>query len=354
MIVRAAVVALALLCPAIGSAQSGSTREQVDRAIAMYEAFNVESARPILLNIISPSYLQPVSPTERVDAYKFLGASYALLDKRDSAVSFFVAALDFDPFTDLDPRVFSASEIAAFNDAKTQIFKVAIRRVADFVIDPKRDSTAYNFSLITTHRGSLLVELINQRDTTQRETLYEGESDGARRIPWNGVLRNGQYADTAIYQLRARATSLRRPGSQPISDAQYFRVEHAFEPLEDTLPAFGAGDTLVTQIPARAPWNDLIKGGSMAVAAIALPLIALNSDVKGWTTHAGVAAGVGLGAATISFAYRRQNRAIPANVAENARRMQQRGAFNAGVRARNQTRLDARKIVLLGLAGLSR
>ena len=110
---------LCLLLPTLAVAQA-STEEQLKRAVDMYNGFNIEGARPILLNIISPNNLLSVSPEQKVKALKYLGASYAVLDRPDSAVYFFTAALDYDPFTDLDPQEFSAAELAAFSRAKEQ------------------------------------------------------------------------------------------------------------------------------------------------------------------------------------------------------------------------------------------
>ena len=329
-------LALALLAPHIGRAQT--TEDNLKRAIDMYTAFNIEGARPILLNIISPNYLLSVTNEQKVKAFKYLGASYAVLDRRDSAVTFFSAAIDRDPFTDLDPRDFSAAELAAFSEAKSRIFKVAVRP-----IEAQRLDTSFAFRLITTQRANLTVEIIKQSDTTQKELLFQSENDGPRDIDWSGLLRNGQRADTTLYELRAQA---RQNGSAvPTVERQLFRIEHVFEPLEDTLPSIPLNDLLPEQVPASAPWRDLIKGTSIAVAAVALPLIALDSDVR-WGPHAGVAAAVGLASGGISFSYRRAHREIPANVRENARRQQQRALFNAGVRARNQERIG-RTIMLI-------
>ena len=104
-----ALVACLATAPTIAGAQS--TADLIAQGIKAYEAFNVEGARPLFAQIISPSYLNKVSDEERVTAYKYLGASYAVLANTDSAKRFFIAALDFDPFTDLDPAKFSESEI---------------------------------------------------------------------------------------------------------------------------------------------------------------------------------------------------------------------------------------------------
>lgn len=352
----AGLVPILLLAAAAGARAQGTTRDRIDSAKTLYENFSVEQARPILLQIVSPGYLQPVSPGERVEAYKYLGASFALVDKRDSAATFFVAALDFDPFTDLDPQVFSATEIAAFNDAKQRIFKVGIRPIDSKIVNPREDTTAYNFRVMTTHSGDYRVELLN-RDSTIRETLYQGRSTGERRIPFRGVLTStGQIVPPDVYQIRVIGQSAVAQNPQEVRELQFFRVEHHFDALEDTLPAFAAVDTLQTQIPPRAPWADLVKGlalGGIAVAA--LPRIAtLDDDVTGWQTHAIAAGGILSVSGAISFLYRRQNRSIPDNVRENQRRHRERAAFNAGVNQRNQARLDQRLLIITPASGFTR
>src|ERR1044071_9331299 len=111
----------ALLMAAPQPVRAQSTQQLIDSATKLYEGFNVEAARPILLRIISPGYLQQVTSEQKATAFKYLGASYAVLASPDSAKQFFVAALDFDPFTDLDPTKFAASELSAFNDAKSSL-----------------------------------------------------------------------------------------------------------------------------------------------------------------------------------------------------------------------------------------
>jgi hypothetical protein len=344
---RVAAVSLVLL-PALAGAQQ-STEDQLRRAIDMYNGFNIEGARPILLNIISPNYLLSVTPAQKVSAYKYLGASYAVLDKPDSAITFFIAALDFDPFTSLDPREFSASEQQAFTEAKKRIFKVAVRPVAPTVMD-----STWAFRLITTHRANLTVRLIDTRDTTRQETLFQAENDGLREIPWRGLMRRGQRADSAVYELRAEGRSLVGSGGGVVTvDRQLFRIEHVFAPLEDTLPGFGPTDLLIEEYQPAAPWFDLIKGGALATAALAIPMFALNRDVA-WTGHAATTSLVGAATGGIAFQYRRTHRKIPANVAENERRRQQRNAFNASVRARNASRIAGTILLICPSTGCPR
>ena len=348
----ALLVAALALVPAEVRAQ-GTTREQIDRAIALYNNFQVEAARPILIGIISPNYIQPVSPTERVDVLKYLGASYALLEKRDSAKAFFTAAVDFDPFTDLDVEQFSAAELSAFNEARGSIFKVGIAPITSRLILPQVDSTFYSFRIITTRRGNMNVSILSQPDSNRvREILFQDSNDGLRQIRWNGVLRSGQFADTGIYMIRVAAT---RDGSTvPEFDQEFFRIEHHFEPLEDTLPDFKPTELLQERIAASAPYMDLLKGFVAAAASYGLASLTLNQDVKGWQTHAIGAGAAGLVAGAWSFLYRRTHRNIGPNLAENNRRRGSRTEINRAIMARNQAKLDARWIIITPLAGFSR
>ena len=340
-----------LAIPAALSGQ-GTTREQIDRAIAMYNNFQVEQARPILLNIISPSYLQPVLPAERVDVYKYLGASYALLSHPDTARTYFTAALDFDPFTDLDVAVFGPQELAAFNDAKRRIFKVGVAPIRPKLIIPREDTSAYGFRIITTSRGQMNVTIMSQPDSNKvREILFQDYNDGLRQIRWNGVLRSGQFADTGIYMIRVTAQP---DGGSPYTAQQFFRIEHHFDPLEDSLPPFRPEQLLQDRIPTSAPYMDLAKGIFAAAASFGVATLTLNQDVIGWQTHAVGAGAVGLIAGGWSFLYRRQNRTIGPNAAENARRQAERAAHNLAVETRNKAKLDARQIIITPIAGFSR
>ena len=347
MKVSSRLALFALLLPTLARAQA-STEEQLKRAVDMYNGFNIEGARPILLNIISPNNLLSVSAEQKVKALKYLGASYAVLDRADSAVYFFTAALDYDPFTDLDPQEFSAAELSAFSRAKEQIFKVAIKPITPRIID-----TTYAFRLITTHRSQLKVELVPQTpdSNSRREVLFQSDNDGPRELPWRGLLRSGQRADSGLYELRASGQSART--NVATSDRQLFRIEHVYEPLEDTLPAFAANDTLPTEYRPMAPWQDLITGSVLGLTAIALPVVALDQDVK-YTAHAATAGLVGFSSAMIAFSYRRGHRTIPQNVAENSRRKAQRAAFNAGVETRNRARLNATILLICPPTGCPR
>jgi hypothetical protein len=313
----------------------------------------VEAARPIFKQIVSPSYLAPVSPEQKVKALKYLGASYAVLEKLDSAEMFFSAALEFDPFTDLDATKFSGSELNVFNSAKRKVFKIGVRPIYPAVVDPQVDSTAYRFSMVSTHRARMKVELIRQPDGNLKETLFEGDIDGGKEYRWSGLMKStgGKIVDSATYMLRVEATSALLAGgatAPPATETQFLKIEHSYAPLEDTLPTLTDSMLLPARIPAAAPWFDLAKGVMVGVAAYAFPAALLSADLS-WQIHAIVGAAAGVVSGAGSFLYRSKKREIPENVAENRRRQQQRTDFNDGVRARNAFSIANTKLIITSL-----
>lgn len=342
------LAALLLVAPAFARGQS--TTQQIDSAVALYEAFQVEAARPILQRITSPGYLQTVSSVEKARAYKYLGASYAILASQDSAITYFMGALDHDPFTDLDPTKFAGAELAAFGEAKKRLFKVAIRPLSGPKV-VKRDSLPIRLDFITTQRANVQIELAGP-DTV---VLFEGPNEGARAISWQGVLSTGAYARPGVYQLRIRGQPTTGGQQTPLTENMTLRIEHVFAPLEDTLPTLDpnrSGDLLPERIRPSEPWVDLIKGTGVALVAVGLPLMALKTSDIAWAPHAGATAFVGLTSASVSFWYRRTHPQIKRNVDENTRRRNLRTAFNAAVQRRNQERLDKTLLIVSPVTGL--
>ena len=340
-------VVLLLALPAV--ARSQSARQQIDSAKALYEAFQVEAARPILQRITSPTYTLQVSPGEKAEAYKYLGASYAVLARRDSAVQYFMGALDYDPFTDLDPTKFSAAELSAFGEAKRNLFKVAIMPLAAQVL-VQRDSAHFRLQFITTQRATIHVDLASAADTV---VLYDGPNDGSRTITWPGVLTSGAYAPPGIYQLRIRGTSSTSQNNG--TQTMVVRIEHVFEPLQDELPALDpnrAGDLLPERIRPSEPWLDLIKGAAVGIVAVGVPLATLQTGDISWTAHAGTTAVIGITSGAISFWYRRKYPQIKRNVDENTQRRRMREQYNAAVRQANQRRLERTMLVISPVSSL--
>jgi hypothetical protein len=352
------VIVVAALATISGSASAQSTQDLINRGVAAYTNFQVETAQPLFRQVVSSGWLSPVSAEQRVTAYKYLGAGYAVLGQSDSARIFFSAALEFDPFTDLEQEIFSASEQGPFQLAKQSIFNIGAKPIREAVVNPRNDSTAYRFIMVSTHRAAMKVELIRQPDSTLRETLFEGPSDGIREVRWDGFMRStGRIADSANYVLRITATSAipRSPTAgvmPPDGEQLFFRVEHSYEPLEDTLAVLPDSLLLRPAIPPLAPWWDLAKGvGFGATTYLLASAVIAPVTGFGWASHAAIATGVSVFSGVGSFLYRNNKRAIPQNVAENASRQRQRQVFNDGVRARNAARIAETYLIITPITG---
>jgi hypothetical protein len=126
-----ALLALLLTIPRHGRAQ---VADSIRKGEAAYAASNVELARSIFSQILAGK--MQVSSDDRVTAYKYLGAYWALQQGRaDSASGYFVPMLDIDPFATLDQHDFAQDEQNAFNKARIQIFKVGIKDIAGKTVD---------------------------------------------------------------------------------------------------------------------------------------------------------------------------------------------------------------------------
>lgn len=350
-----ALPALAVLPrPAAGQ---GSVDETIAQAIKQYEDLNVERALNQFRQIISPSSPFEVSRSQRVIAYKYIGAALASQGQRDSAIVYFRAAVERDPFLDLDPNKFTAQEIEALGQAKLQAFKTGVvvgeKEFANgrFTLDPQVQSLPVK--LITTHAGDMRVEFVNLDSQQVRFTLYRGDNDGFRDLTWNGsVDASGKLIPPGSWELRAwgRSNYTQKEDSTGFT----FDVAHQFPALEDTLPTLTGSYLLPERHPGSAAWRDLAKGAFLGAAAGGFGFM-LSSQIQGASPTLSLAmAGTGVATGTMAFLLRRRNVSISANVAENNRRRAARDALNAEINRRNAERLAQTKLILTPTAGVGR
>lgn len=348
MMKRLAVLALLFALPGVAK---GQTQKDLDHAIDLYNQFQIEQATPIFLQIISPTNLLQVTPQQKATAEKYLGASYAVRGKPDSASLFFQAMLQFDPFTDLDSKQFGAAEISAFNAAKQGFFNIGIQPLSADTLNPRSPSDVYTFRLITTHRAHITVQLVNQKDTSlaAREPLFDGTVDGVKDVAWNGMLRNGRIADSTTYEFRITGNSL-LPALNNVAgnERATFRVEYATDSLESTVDTLSG--LLDSTYKSAGAWADLARG-TLAVggAAFGISMMLNHQNLHSWTTNAALGMVLGLASGIGSAVYRLRHPQIDANVAENRRRQHQRALFNQAVQQRNQARIAATRLILTPL-----
>jgi hypothetical protein len=342
------------------AAGQSSVAEQLKNAEEAYKKSNTERAKDLFATIIASR--QQVTQEQRVTAYKYLGAYWSLQSSpgaQDSAKSFFLAAIDFDPFTDLDRTIFAADELAAFARARAAAFKIGVQPVEPKALDPtstKPDSSRYTFRVVSTRPARMTATIVRLNDATntQEQIASMGNSDGVREVVWNGLVNNVR-ADTGIYEFRLDAVDSRPGGAAATTtERQRFRIDHVHARLEDTLPAFrdvnlGGVDTLRSRYSSGRPYTDGAKGAFVAALAGGLPFIAFSGqrdNMSSWKSH--VIMGVGLGAVAGFGAgwYATSHRDDARAVAENARRRNERAKFNAAVVARNRARIDKTILII--------
>jgi tetratricopeptide (TPR) repeat protein len=349
LLLRALCWCAALLAEAAPLKAQTNTAEMLQRAIHLYQQVEIEQALVILRQIISPSSPFEVSREQRVQAYTYLGAALALeqgAQRRDSAIVYFRAAIERDPFVDLDPQDFSPAQLSAFAEAKNRTFAVAVRSVRADTVQP--GTSTLTFRSLTSHAATLHVE-IRLGDATRR-VLYDGPNDGLREIGWDGTVGAGELPAAGRYELMviARSNLLGLMDSASV----FFDVALDHPPLEDTLPDLGLQDLLPEVHPASAPANDLLKGIGVAAAALliqrALPAGSLGPGRAGLS---GAVAGIEALAGVFAYFGGRSHREIPANIAENQRRQAARLARNAEIAQRNGEALRQSKLVITPASG---
>jgi hypothetical protein len=341
---RAAVVcaSFALLGAAEVVCAQGSTDEALTQAISFYENLDVERALVLLRRVVSPSSPFEVSPHQRVRAYTYLAATLAIVGQKDSAVVYFRAALERDPFIDLDPERFTPQEQAALAEAKRQTFAIGARPLPPAEWDPTREQVT--FTLVTTHSATLRVEL-HPLDGGQPVVLYEREGNGVREITWNGML-GGRLAPAGAYELcivgrsaiTERVDSTRTP----------FGIEHRHEALEDTLPDLAPSDLLPERRPPNAGRTAMWKALSIAGAAVIVPALVGNADLRDGGSGLGITAATAAAAAGVAvYIIHRRSPEIPGHIAQNAALRVKRTAANAAIARRNADRLARTRVTLI-------
>jgi tetratricopeptide (TPR) repeat protein len=335
-------VAIALpLTPRVVASQS-NTAETLTQATKLYEDLQVERALVLLRQVISPSSPFEVSHEQRVEAYTYLGASLAILGMRDSSIAYFRAALERDPFTDLDPSRFTERERSAFGEARHRTLAVGARPLAPRRLDPRTDAIA--MALVSTHAAAVRAEVVAAGDTSG-VPLFDRESEGIREISWNVRLADGRIAPAGRYWLVVRARD-----SVGVTDSSSVGFELAWDipPLEDSLPALGARDLLPEHWPRSSAARELAKGAIFALGGVAVSSLGRQSLARANgrpLANAIAIAGIVAGAAGAVNRWKH-----PVNVAaveQNRRRREALAARNAAIAARNAARLAELRIIVI-------
>jgi hypothetical protein len=340
------LVVVALLAAAISSSSrrvvaQGSTAESLDQATKLYEDLQVERALVILRQVISPSSPFEVSQEQRVRAYTYLGASLAILGMRDSSIAYFRAALERDPFTDLDPTRFTERERSAFAEARRRTLAVAARPLTPRRIDPRTD--AIPMLIVASHAAAVRAEVVAAGDTSG-VPVFDRESDGVREIAWNARLADGRIAPAGRYWLVVRA---RDSTGLTDSSSVSFELVHDLPPLEDSIPVPTAAELLPERWPRSSAYRQLGKGIAFAAGGLAVSTLGSSKlDGDGRPLASGIAiAGVAAGLAGAIDRWRHP--VNDAAAAANRRRLDAVAARNAEIAGRNAARLALLRIIVI-------
>jgi len=339
----AAIVATAAISPL---AAQGSTAELLGQAHEFYERLEVERALPLLRQVVSPNWPFEVTQEQRVEAYKYLGACLTLAGKRDSAVLYFRAAIERDPFTELDPNLFTPAQLATFGEAQRRTFAVAVRPVASARVDPR--TARVTFTIAATHAALVDVKL-STVGAGPPLSLFQGTMVGVREMTWDGLLADRRLAPPGRYALAVAGRS-RLTGTSD-SARVYFDLRHEVAPLEDTLPGLERRALLPERISPEAARHDVAKGLGVAAAALVIAGAATGDLGGGGRAEADVVAATAAVTGVVAFLVHRRQGAIPENVAANARRRAERDSANASVRGRNADRIAATVLLVSPAAG---
>jgi len=297
---------------------------------------------------VSPQWPFGMTTAQRVEAYTYLAAALVLVGQRDSAVSYFAAALASDPFTDLDPLEFTPGQMAAFAAARPRVFAVAVRPVTETRADVRTERI--HFTVATTH-GAALQVLLQSLAAGAPFAVFQGESEGARDIAWDGLAPDGRLAAPGRYGLLVVARS--RLSARTDSARVFFLVAHEAATLEDTLPDLRRSTLLAERAGSAGAPRELAKGVIVAAGALLVSSAVVNRDLGGGQRGgATVVVGIGVVAGAAGFLTLSRRHDIPANIQVNLQRQAERRAANEAIRRRNADRLAQAVLIVTPAAGV--
>ena len=313
--------------------------EVLSRGVILYEELQLERAVTLLREVVSPGNTA-ATMTERVQAMKYLGAAFALLGKRDSAVAYFRRVLERNPFTDLDPAVFTAQERQLFGIARQRTFVVGVRTLADTAFTPGQSRVSLRFVTTQHARLQAVVRRVNEAEPL---ATFRWTGEGASDSPWDGLDQNGARLAPGRYQLEVTANATSDSASDTLSVR--FDVSYDHEALEDSM-AFDSGSLLPERRPPSIARSHLAAGLAVAAFAVAMPSVIGHGDLQGTRKHAVVMAGVSASGGIATFLFLRRGSGLPANVLENARRREAHARLNREIRERNEARLAGARMII--------
>lgn len=333
---------LAMLLARPLSAQRTPT-EVLTRAVILYEELQLERAVVLLRNVMSPDN-SGATPDERLRAMKYLGATYALLGVRDSAITYFRRTLERDPFTDLPVAVFTAQERQLFAVARQRTFVVGAKVPQDTGLVPGQGTFPIRF---VTTRPAKVHAVVRRAGASEPVVSFRWTGEGPAESPWDGLDQKGARLEPGRYQLEVSAATTADSLTDTV--AVHFTIRYEHPPMEDTVDLDTAA-LLPERRPPSVARSRLAVGLAAAAFAIAVPTAIGNGDLGAPRKHATVMAGVSASGGVAAFVFLRRGAAIPANIRENARRREEHVRHNREIRERNAARIAGARMIITPLS----
>jgi len=321
--------------------------DDLRQARALYDRLELERAGRMLKALVLPARDPAPSPAELVDAYKLLGATLVLMGQVDSGVVAFKAALERDPFVDLEPEEYTPAQVGAFAQARRQVFAIAARAPAAMRVDPRTERLRFAFA--TTHDAGIRAEL-RLGDSTV--TVFEQVSAGFSEIVWNGLTATGRLAPPGRYELRIYGAS--RVLEQTGLVSSYFDLRHETEAFEDTLPPIAPAQLLPERTPATSGLRELGKGAAVAGGVMLIGGALSQSELGNDNARPAIVAAAGLVAGVVAYVASHKRRDIPENIAANRNRLEAVRVANDSIRAHNEAKVARTILVVSPAAGVGR
>jgi hypothetical protein len=192
-------------------------RPDIALAIRLYDNFDIERAVPLLRAVVQRHEDYPRDQTAR--AFLYLGTAYAIFANRDSSRMFLRQALRRDPELTLDPRKFSATELAALDSARSAGLIAGLLPI-EIAAPVPGDRYAY-FTAYASRPARVSVAL-RATSRSDRRVIFEADSVGTIPVLWNGMLGDAPIPE-GRYEVLVTATA---PDGQRDSTSAYFSVRH--------------------------------------------------------------------------------------------------------------------------------
>lgn len=311
-----------LVFPAVASGQSSET---VRSAQTAFNDFEYERA----VELAEAALDEPLSESDRVQAFEVLGYSYGILEQADRAVSTLSQMIMIDPDREPDRQALPPRIANLWNQAFDQVLVVrgVLVDSVEFVSGEGAVTIHYEVSRPATATlrllGSGVDNVIDSRLT----------NPGSARFDWNAQV-DGAPIPPGSYQLLITASE----GRNQYQRLAGFTVSHSeVDTTAHVTSIDGFEKVPETEVPPR-DWRPLgvstLLTGAVAGAALALN----NSSFEGARVELGVAAVIGIGTGLVLSLREPEARPVPTAIQLNQLIDRSIADRNAQIAAANEER----------------